>query len=199
MHADASDLARIVLRPVRPADAGPLTDLFDRLRPVTRYHRFVTARPATAAHAAAVATADGYGTGAVVALVEERVVGVAEWTRAPRSDLADVHAVVDDAWQRRGVGTDLLNRLARRARRAGIRSFESITLADNDAALRSLRRLGPTQCVSMGPHVRLRTRLPRTWRRPMDLRQVRRFRTPRRNRGSDAVPSGTVVVTSTRT
>lgn len=148
MHAHVSDLARIVVRPARPTDVGPLADLFDRLGPVTRYHRFPTPRPATVDHASTVATADGYSTGATVALVGDRIVGVAEWVSAPRSDLARFDVVVDDEWQRRSVGSLLVRRLAPDAARAGIRSSLTTVLASNHAAVAFARSLDRSALVS---------------------------------------------------
>ena len=191
----------MVVRAIEPDDRALLVDGLRRLSPQSRRQRFLALRDHfTDDELDYLVDVDHHDHEALVALdpATGALVGVARYVRLEPAR-AEVAVAVVDAWQGRGVGTLLLTRLARRARRAGIRSFESITLADNDAALRSLRRLGPTRCISMGPHVRLRTRLTRRWTRPMDLRQVRRRRAPRRNRGIDAVPSGTVVVNSTRT
>lgn len=50
-----------------------------------------------------------------------------------------------DAWQRRGIGTVLLNELTRRAREEGIRRFSALTLSDNHAVIDMLERLGPVR------------------------------------------------------
>ena len=191
----------MVVRAIEPGDRARLADGLRRLSPRSRRQRFLAQRDHfTDDELDYLVDVDHHDHEALVALDPGTgdLVGVARYVRLEPAR-AEVAVAVVDAWQGRGVGSLLLTRLARRARRAGIRWFESLTLADNDAALRSLRRVGPTHCVALGPHVRLRTRLQRGWKRPIDLRQVRRRRRPRRNAGSDAVPSGTVVVTSTRT
>jgi GNAT superfamily N-acetyltransferase len=81
-----------------------------------------------------------------------RIVGVARYVRyraVPGSAVADVAVVVADDWQRRGVGTALLECIARLARAAGIEAFSTVVLAENDAALHLCRRyharIGPVE------------------------------------------------------
>ena len=54
---------------------------------------------------------------------------------------------VIDAWQGRGLGTQLLAHLAERARHEGIRRFTALLAADNTAALALLRN------TDVGAHV----------------------------------------------
>ncbi|WP_306213555.1 GNAT family N-acetyltransferase [Actinoplanes sp. RD1] len=69
---------------------------------------------------------------------EERVVAVA--TLSTEGDLGQAAALVDDAWQRRGIGTALLRRLLAAARRSDLEAVTAHLAADNVAALRTLRR-----------------------------------------------------------
>jgi ribosomal protein S18 acetylase RimI-like enzyme len=48
---------------------------------------------------------------------------------------------VEDAWQRNGLGTVLLDELLQAAAPRGIRQFRAYALADNVAALRLLDRV----------------------------------------------------------
>ena len=69
-------------------------------------------------------------------------VGIARFVRAkddPRS--ADVAITVVDEWQGRGLGTELMRRLAQRALEEGIRYFRALVSADNVAAVALLRRM----------------------------------------------------------
>jgi GNAT superfamily N-acetyltransferase len=54
---------------------------------------------------------------------------------------AEVTYVVADAWQRRGVGSALIDRLAARAREAGVERFIVATLAVDAPARRLLTRV----------------------------------------------------------
>jgi RimJ/RimL family protein N-acetyltransferase len=57
-------------------------------------------------------------------------------------DLGEVALLVEDDWQRRGVGTALLRRLLARAERGRFAAVVAHTTADNVAMLRTIRRLG---------------------------------------------------------
>ncbi|HEU4422734.1 MAG TPA: GNAT family N-acetyltransferase [Pilimelia sp.] len=72
---------------------------------------------------------------------------VAMATLVGEGDLAEVALLVEDAWQRRGLGTALLRRLAALAARGGYAALVAHTYADNVPMLRALRRLDPTAPV----------------------------------------------------
>jgi RimJ/RimL family protein N-acetyltransferase len=70
-------------------------------------------------------------------------VGIARYIRQPGDpQTAEIAVTVVDGWQGRGVGTELIRRLSRRAWRAGVRRFTAVATADNVAAVRLLRTLG---------------------------------------------------------
>jgi N-acetylglutamate synthase-like GNAT family acetyltransferase len=69
-----------------------------------------------------------------------RVVAVA--TLLTEGDLGEVSVLVEDDWQRRGLGTALVRRLHAHAERSGLAAVTVHTGGDNVAMLRTLRRLG---------------------------------------------------------
>ena len=70
-------------------------------------------------------------------------VGVARYVRdREHRDSAEVAFFVSDAWQGRGVGKALLQRLVVRARAEGIRRFTALMLADNWQMRHLLANLG---------------------------------------------------------
>jgi GNAT superfamily N-acetyltransferase len=71
---------------------------------------------------------------------EDRVVAMANLLA--EGDLGEVAMLVDDAWQRRGIGTALLRRLVAYARHGGFAALVAHAGADNVAMLRTLRRIG---------------------------------------------------------
>jgi hypothetical protein len=85
---------------------------------------------------------DGWYRGALVATewVSGRLIGVASFVRgaADGQSARPAVAVVDD-WQRRGVGTALLDRLADRALAVRIFSFTALVPVDNAALIGLLR------------------------------------------------------------
>ena len=55
---------------------------------------------------------------------------------------AEIAVLVEDLWQRRGLGAELVRRLAALARDAGITEVYAVTTASNTAMVATLRRLG---------------------------------------------------------
>jgi GNAT superfamily N-acetyltransferase len=116
------DGSAVLIRPVRPEDAGLLEDGLAGLRYVTDVdHRD---------HEALGALDHARGGG----------VGIARYVR-DREDphAAEIAVIVIDGWQGRGLGTELLARLSERACQEGIRRFTAAVAADN-AAMTGLRR-----------------------------------------------------------
>jgi len=71
---------------------------------------------------------------------ESRIVAMAQYSACEPLD-AEFAIVVDDAWQRQGLATQLLGVLAEHAARAGIATGAGIVLADNRPMLALLARL----------------------------------------------------------
>lgn len=145
------DGSRVLLRTVQPQDAAALRDGFARLGPVSRYERFLVPTPRLSdAMIDYLTQVDHHDHEAVVALDPDTRtgIGVARFVRLRgRPDAAEVAVTVVDAWQGRGVGTLLLDRLAARAREEGIARFWALLLADNDDMLDLLARLGPVRVL----------------------------------------------------
>ena len=80
---------------------------------------------------------------ALVALDEGTgdIIGVARFVRTGPLE-AEPAIVVGDDWQGRGLGTQLMDRLADRAREEGIARFRAPVLSDNEAVLSVLGGLG---------------------------------------------------------
>jgi GNAT superfamily N-acetyltransferase len=85
-------------------------------------------------------------------------VGVARFVRLAEGVAEPAVAVADD-WQRRGVGTHLLDALADRARQEGIGVFVAPVLADNAAVLGLLEGLGDVELSQRGEEVEVRIAL----------------------------------------
>ena len=62
--------------------------------------------------------------------------------RHPAPDEAEIAVVVEDGWQRKGLGTILLSALLDHGRSRGISRFLAHVLADNQRMLRLIGRLG---------------------------------------------------------
>lgn len=183
------DGMRLTVRPIQPDDKGGLARGFERLSEESRYRRFLAPiKRLTSSDLTYLTELDHRDHEALVAVTPgKEIVGVARYVRlGERSTMAEVAVTVADEWQQRGIGTGLLQRLARRANVAGIHTFVGICLASNSSMIQLLRELDPAAAVvTQGPgvvevDVELPTTAPR--RRIADiLRDVART-------GSHAVP-----------
>jgi L-amino acid N-acyltransferase YncA len=63
-------------------------------------------------------------------------------SQSGRPETAEIALTIVDAWQHRGVGTQLLQLLMNRADRVGVRTFRAVVAADNLEALGLLRKVG---------------------------------------------------------
>ena len=136
------------IRPIGADDGARLQASHARLSPESRYRRFLGAKPTLSeSDARYFVQIDGsdhvaYVATATVAGQEGEIVAVARFIRiAEASSTAEFAIVVGDAYQRRGLATEMLRRLAVAARRRGITRFRASMLSDNVAIQRMLELL----------------------------------------------------------
>lgn len=132
------DGATILIRQVEPEDAAQLKIGFEHLGAVSRYRRFLTPVDDLSPRQLSYLThVDHVSHEAIAALdsVTGAGIGIARYVRDPDDPhQAEVAIVVADAWQGRGVGTALMERLAARARAAGVERITARMLVGNNAA-----------------------------------------------------------------
>jgi RimJ/RimL family protein N-acetyltransferase len=158
----------VSIRPIRGDDHDRLRDSHERLSPESRYRRFLAAKPQlTLADARYLVEIDGCDHFALVATLPEAegepIVGVARFIRLPSNrEVAEVAIVVNDAYQRRGMGADLVGGLAEAAVARGVRRFRATMLADNLAIRRLLENLaaGPVERLRLGELLEIEFALP---------------------------------------
>jgi RimJ/RimL family protein N-acetyltransferase len=139
------DGSRVRLRPVRSEDKAALSEAFARLSDESRYQRFLSPMPELRPMDLVYLTeVDHHDHEALVAFgLDGAAVGVARYVRrASQPEAAEFAITVADDWQRRGLGTLLIERLRARARAEGVRRFEASVLASNHEMLGLLERLG---------------------------------------------------------
>jgi GNAT superfamily N-acetyltransferase len=146
------DGAEVVIRPIRPTDKDRLKAAFETLGKDSRRMRFLSHKSRlTRAELAYLTEVDHTDHEALLGIDPgtHAIVGVARYVRlAAGSERAEAAVVVADGWQRRGLATGLLSRLAERARHAGIRGFAGTALAENRPVIELLRRLRTARCTS---------------------------------------------------
>jgi GNAT superfamily N-acetyltransferase len=150
----AADIGPIELRdgqvvPVRQIgsdDKELIRRGFERLSPEARYRRFFAPiERLTDADLTYLTEIDHRSHEALVTLDPGtgELVGVARYIRGDDPTVAEAAIVVVDDWQRRGVASGLLERLAERARAAGVTHFAALVQSDNVGALELFRQLAP--------------------------------------------------------
>ncbi|MGB6573318.1 MAG: GNAT family N-acetyltransferase [Trebonia sp.] len=169
------------VRRAAAADRSALERMLARCTGQTRYRRFhgpVTAFPeryltealsGSPLHFALVACldedAERGGTvvdGTVVdgTVVDGTIVALAS-CRAVDEGVAELGILVEDEWQRRGVGGDLLGEIAAYAARTGLRALQAQVLAEQPWIVGLLRRHGTCRVAGAGPALHVTLTLPR--------------------------------------
>ena len=139
------DGSQVRVRPIDPGDKAALSEAFTRLSDESRYQRFLSPMPELRPMDLVYLTEiDHHDHEALVAFDPGgAAIGVARYVRsASRPDAAEFAVTVADDWQRRGLGTVLMGRLAARAQAEGVRRFEASVLAENQEMLGLLEKLG---------------------------------------------------------
>lgn len=137
--------AGLILRQIRQDDLPLLSDFVHGLSPTTSYRRLLSGRTPTQEELRRWTAIDPSRECAIVALTSEsgaeRIVAVARYVTESADD-TDFAIVVADAWQRRGLGRQLMRKLVDAARLHGIRTLSGITLSTNYAMISLARESG---------------------------------------------------------
>ena len=138
-----TDGATAHVRPITADDADRLRSFHTRLSKETVYNRFFAYRPTLSdTDVARFTQVDHSDRVALVATLQDDIIGVVRYDRLPGTDEAEVAFVVEDPHQGRGLGAVLLEHLAAAARERGITRFVADTLPSNRAMLTVFRSAG---------------------------------------------------------
>jgi GNAT superfamily N-acetyltransferase len=129
----------VTIRPLRNGDAATIQAVFGRLGPASRHLRFGGAKNVLSAAELETLSRVDATHHVLVAWSGDEPVGVGRLVRF--GSCAEVAFAVADAWQSRGVGRLLADRLAADARAAGIRAFRADIRPGNVRSQALLRRL----------------------------------------------------------
>jgi RimJ/RimL family protein N-acetyltransferase len=148
------DGAEIFIRSVTPRDKGAIASGLERLSEESRYRRFFApVHQLSKRDLVYLTEVDHHDHEALVAYDHGgEPLGVARFVRLhDEPTKAEVAVAVVDDWQGRGVATELLERLADRARDEGVETFTAAVLAENRNAIDLMRSLGPVKSVGLEP------------------------------------------------
>ncbi|MFE9749258.1 GNAT family N-acetyltransferase [Saccharothrix saharensis] len=132
------------VRELHAAEAGHAVDtVFHGLSPRSRYLRFHAPVPRlTASMRRRLTDLDGRRKAAVVAECHRTPIGIGRLI-ATGDDTAEIALAVVDPWQRKGVGTELVNALARLAADLRYEELHGDVLGENQPMLRLVARVFP--------------------------------------------------------
>ncbi|MBN1254948.1 MAG: GNAT family N-acetyltransferase [Deltaproteobacteria bacterium] len=129
------DGSRILLRPIKRDDVERWLDFISRLSDRTKYLRFHSVPKLGREDAVRFCSVDYDNAFAFVAEVlrdrRRDIVAIGRYYRIPYKSSAEVSFVIEDAYQRKGIGTKFMEWLANVARDNGITTFEASVLAEN--------------------------------------------------------------------
>ncbi|MEU0885104.1 GNAT family N-acetyltransferase [Lentzea sp. NPDC005914] len=137
----SDDGAALVLRPGTSADEDAVADLHTRCSMRTlfnRYHSGMRTVPRRWLHRL---LNPPRGT-TIIAQCADQAVALGQLIHTGTSDCAEISLLVEDAWQRRGVGAALLGALASDARAAGYTELVAWCLPSESALVRTAARAG---------------------------------------------------------
>ncbi len=132
-----ADGGTVHLRPTAPRDTEPLRAMHARMSDRTRYLRYFAAvREVSDQQLSVFTDVDHASSVGLVAVLGAELIAAGTYHRTPGTDQAEVAFVVEDAHQRRGLGSILLEHLAAAAQERGLSRFVAEVLADNPQMLR---------------------------------------------------------------
>jgi RimJ/RimL family protein N-acetyltransferase/acyl carrier protein len=146
-HLTLFDGRQVVIRPIRPDDAGIEADFVRHLSAESRYERFmVSMNELSPAKLKYLTNVDYEHHMALVATEtdtdSEIEVGVARYIAAPGTTRCEFAIAVADAWQGSGLAGSLMALLMADARKKGLTEMEGFVLAANHKMLKLAQQLG---------------------------------------------------------
>lgn len=142
-HALLTDGTIVLVRPAYAEDEARVRAMHEAMSPESRRMRFFSVSTDTISELShRICTAPSRGHQALLAVLDDEVIGVASYDTIGQSDAAEVALAVADPFHGKGVGTLLLEHLASRARRNGITTFHADVLSENHEMLRVFSDIG---------------------------------------------------------
>lgn len=149
------------IRPYNLTDDDRLRRM--RVSPISLYLRFFSGTPRVPeTYVRALHRMDHWDHDAMVAILDEDVLGIAEYVRDRHDPArAEIGVLVTDDWQRQGLARPLITFLAQLAARRGITEFDADVMLANRGGLRAVRSGWPAvRAVRDGGSAHFRLPLP---------------------------------------
>ena len=143
----SADGHRHFIRPVRPEDAPLFTAFFKTLSPTTIYYRFFGALKELDTEMLARFTQIDYDREIALVAIDEgshsdQILGVARIIGDPDRKTGEFAVIVGDAWQSKGIGSNLLKKCLAIAKKQGFKEIHGTVLNENISMLALGKKLG---------------------------------------------------------
>jgi acetyltransferase len=142
----APDGTEVFIRPIQPSDVALEIEFLNGLSKDTRYQRAHSSRSLLPGELKRLTRVDFDREMALLATLGtdsgEKAIAVARYVKDADGTGCEFAIVVADAWQRHGLGEQMLKSLVSIANAAGIRRVVGSTFATNEAMKRLSRKLG---------------------------------------------------------
>jgi acetyltransferase len=143
------DGTSLLLRPIKPEDEGMMIELFKTFSDTTILFRFFHILKSMSHEQIARYTQIDYDREMAIVAVEERVekgriLGVGRLIHYPNLESSEFSVVVGDPWQRKGLGTKLLQMCISIAKEKGVRLIWGDIMAENERMIGLCKKLGFT-------------------------------------------------------
>jgi GNAT superfamily N-acetyltransferase len=137
----------VTIRPIHPADRVMESEFVRNLSVETKHYRFFCGlKELSPAEVKRLCDVDGVHSMAFVATVQrdghETEIGVSRYAELEGDDAGELAVTIADAWQDKGLGQLLLQRLVTYAKSHGVKRLYSLELADNGAMRELADELG---------------------------------------------------------
>jgi acetyltransferase len=154
------DGTRVLVRPMRPEDVELEMRFFEGLSERSRYQRFMQHLTQLSPRMLARFTQLDYDRELALVVVHDgQFIAVGRYAPTADGETAEFALVVADAWQGRGLGRILLERLRQEAHKAGYKALYGHILQANREMLDLAQRLGFVQESAEGADVTVVSRL----------------------------------------
>ena len=144
-----ADGSRLTLRHIAPADAAREQAFVRGLSPQSSYLRFQgTIKELSKKDLKKFTDPDSRNTVALIVLrsgetaEDEEELGVARYVIDPDGVNGEFAIVVADAWQKRGIGTRLMNALIRHLQGSGVKRISGYVLKENPVMRKFIKQMG---------------------------------------------------------
>ena len=147
VRAHCKEGLEVLLRPIRPEDADLVREFFSGLSSESVYFRFFRDMPEPSSQMLIRLTQVDYDREIALAAVwtyglKEKLLGLCSLAQRPGSEWAEFAVIVEDHWQRHGIGKLLLTHMLEIARSRGQLRIMGMVLRQNRAMLELGRSVG---------------------------------------------------------